>query len=563
MVDRRDFLKMGLAAAAAVPSVSEAQAPQPATPPTPNANADFDYVVVGGGHNALACAAYLGKAGYKCVVLEAKATVGGNTSTEQLTVPGFWHEACANTPGGLFRNNVRKELELDKYGVRFANDPAELSSLLYFADGTPLQVWKTFDRTLAELAKFSAKDAARLRVLYKGMGPFLQAVRKFNGAPIGYAPTVEETLMKLPDGPVWVRRMHQTMADTLTQEFESEKFRSFLTYYSTINRQLPYREHTGLDSLDQYNGRQEAGWVSVIGGTGALVQSMVKAVEANNGTVLTNKFVTGLILEEGKCAGVKTAGGETFRARYGVVSSMHTNQIVKMAPEALGPVYVESAKMLKPLFAEMLFCVHFALNEAPRWKVGDQRITCPAVQLIGTLEDRIKQANASLEGRIYEGPSFLQVFNPTTVDPSRAPPGKHVMKFEVLAPYTLQGGAAQWDEIKRSYADRLLALVRQYTENLDDKNIIARRIVTPLDIEGRNINNVGGSCHGAAENYSQSGAMRPVPGWAKHRTPIPGLYQTGALTHPGGSVRGEPGRNAAWIVLEDQGKDINKIVSAG
>ena len=562
MVDRRDFLKLGLAAATAAPSVSEAETPAPATV-TPNADADFDYVVVGGGHNALACAAYLGKAGYTCVVLESKATPGGNTSTEQLTVPGFWHEACANTPGGLFRNNVRKELELDKFGVRFANDPAELSSLLYFADGTPLKVWKTFDRTISELSKFSAKDAARLAVLYKGMGPFLQAVGRFNGAPIGYAPTVEDSLMKLPDGPVWVRRMHQTMADTLMQEFESEKFRSFLTYYSTINRQLPYREHTGLDSLDMYHGRQEAGWVLVIGGTGALVAGLVRAVEANQGKVLTNKFVTGLILEGGKCTGVKTAGGETFRARYGVVSSMHTNQIIKMAPEALGPVYVESAKMLKPLFAEMLFCVHYALNEAPRWKVGDERITCPAVQFIGTLEDRVRQGNASLEGRLYDGPSFLQVFNPTVVDPSRAPPGKHVMKFEVLAPYALQEGAAHWDEIKRGYADRLMAVVRPYADNLDDKNIIARRIMTPLDIEGRNINNVGGSCHGAAENYAQSGAMRPVPGWAKHRTPIPGLYQTGALTHPGGSVRGEPGRNAAWIVLEDQGKDINKIASAG
>jgi phytoene dehydrogenase-like protein len=562
MVDRREFLRLGLAAAAVAPSVSAAQGTAPNVV-SPNADADFDYVIVGGGHNALACAAYLGRAGYTCVVLEAKATVGGNTSTEQLTVPGFWHESCANTPGGLFRNNVRKELELDKFGVRFASDPAELSSLLYFSDGTPLQVWKTFDRTLQELSRFSTKDAARLRVLYKGMGPVLQAVRRFNGAPIGYAPTVDETLMKLPDGPVWVRRMHQTMADTLTQEFESEKFRSFLTYYSTINRQLPYREHTGLDSLDQYSSRQEAGWVLVIGGTSALVQGMVRAVEANRGTVLPNKFVTGLILQEGRCVGVKTAGGETFRARYGVVSSMHINQLVKMAPEALGPVYVESATMLKPLFAEMLFSVHFALHEAPRWKVGDQRITCPAVQLIGTLEDRIRQANASLEGRIYEGASFLQVFNPTVVDPSRAPPGKHVMKFEVLAPYALQGGAAQWDELKRGYADQLMARVRQYADNLDDSNIIARRIATPLDIEGHNINNVGGSCHGAAENYAQSGAMRPVPGWAKHRTPIAGLYQTGALTHPGGSVRGEPGRNAAWIVLEDQGKDINKIMAAG
>ena len=227
------------------------------------------------------------------------------------------------------------------------------------------------------------------------------------------------------------------------------------------------------------------------------VGHLVRAVEANQGTVLTSKFVTGLIIEGGQCAGVKTAGGETFRAKYGVVSSMHTNQIVKMVPQELGPVYVESAKMLKPLFAEMLFCVHFALNEAPRWKVGEQRITCPAVQLVGTLDDRIRQANASLEGRLYDGPSFLQVFNPTVIDPSRAPPGKHVMKFEVLAPYAWQGGAAHWDDIKRDYADRLLVQVRKYAENLDDNNIIARRIMTPLDIEGRNINNVGGSQGGA------------------------------------------------------------------
>jgi len=560
MVYRRDVLKLGLAAAASLPARSQAQI---ASPNVAASNADFDYVVAGGGHNALACAAYLGKAGYRCVVLEAKAVPGGNAATEQLTVPGFWHEACANTPGGLFRNSVRKELELDKYGLRFADDPAELASMMYFSDGTPLKVWKSFDRTVEELSRFSSKDAERLRVLYKGMGPFLQAVRRYNGTPIGYAPTVEESLMKLADGPVWVRRMHQTMADTLMQEFESEKFRSFLTFYSTINRQMPYREHTGMDGLDQYIARQVVGWVAPIGGVGALVQSMVRAVEANHGTVLTNKFVTGLIIDGGRCVGVRTAGGETFKARYGVVSSMHIFQLIKMVPEELGPVYVESARMLKPLFTEMLFCVHFALNEAPRWKVGQERVTCPATLVIGTLEDRIRQANASLEGRVYDGLPHIQVFNPTVIDPYRAPPGKHVMKFEVLAPYALREGSAHWDEIKRDYADRLLAWVLPYAENLDDKNIIARRVVSPLDIEGRNINNVGGTCHGVAETYAQLGAMRPVPGWAKHRTPIPGLYQTGAFTHPGGGVRGEPGRNAAWIVLEDQGKDINKIAAAG
>jgi len=268
-------------------------------------------------------------------------------------------------------------------------------------------------------------------------------------------------------------------------------------------------------------------------------------------------------MEGGRCVGVRTADGKSYRAELGVVSSMHILQLAKMAPAELGPVYVEAAKMMTPLFTDMLFCVHYALNEAPRWKVGDERLTCPVVQVIGTLDDRIRQANASFEGRVYDGLPFIQVFNPTLIDSSRAPPGKHVLKFEVLAPYRLREGAAHWDVIKRDYADKLMAWVRPYAENLGDDNIIARRIATPLDIEGRNINNIGGSCHGMAETYAQSGALRPVPGWGKYRTPITGLYQTGAFTHPGGSVRGEPGRNAAWIVLEDQGKDINKLVSAG
>ncbi len=560
MVDRRDVLKLGLAATL-IPAQSQAQ---PAAPSVQTGETtDYDYIVAGGGHNALACAAYLGKAGYRCLVLEAKTVAGGNTATEQLTVPGFWHDSCCNTPGIIARNAVRKELELDKYGVKFAVHPSDLSSLLYFADGTPIKVWKTFDRTIEELAKISPKDAARLRVLYKGLPPILAAVRRFNGAPIGYAPSVDEQLMQMPDGPVWIRRMHQTMADTLMQEFESEKVRAFLTYYSTINRQPPYREHTGLDGLDQYFGRQEGGWVLVIGGMKSLVEGLIRAIEDRHGTVLTGKFVNGLIMENGRCAGVHTADGKSYRAKLGVVSSMHILQLAKMAPNELGPVYVEAAKMMTPLFTDMLFCVHYALNEAPRWKVGDERLTCPIVQVIGTLDDRIRQANASFEGRVYDGLPFLQAFNPTLVDPSRAPPGKHTLKFEVLAPYKLREGAEHWDDIKRAYADKLMALVRPYAENLGDDNIIARRIVTPLDIEGRNINNIGGSCHGMAETYAQAGAFRPVPGWSKHRTPIAGLYQTGAFTHPGGSVRGEPGRNAAWIVLEDQGKDINKIASAG
>jgi phytoene dehydrogenase-like protein len=91
--------------------------------------------------------------------------------------------------------------------------------------------------------------------------------------------------------------------------------------------------------------------------------------------------------------------------------------------------------------------------------------------------------------------------------------------------------------------------------------ILAHCVESPLDLERRNRHNWHGSCHGGDLSPAQSGAMRPVPGWASHRLPIPGLYQTGATTHPGGSVSGAPGRNAAWVILDDLGMSLDSVLA--
>ena len=120
------------------------------------------------------------------------------------------------------------------------------------------------------------------------------------------------------------------------------------------------------------------------------------------------------------------------------------------------------------------------------------------------------------------------VITATLADPSRAPEGQHTVKMITLQPYDLaDGGAARWDEIKHELAERHLEEMRPFIRNLDDGNIIGTHIGSPLDIAGRNINNVGGTCHGGAESHAQMGPMRPVFGWASHRMPIDGLYQTG------------------------------------
>src|SRR6266850_902695 len=105
-----------------------------------------------------------------------------------------------------------------------------------------------------------------------------------------------------------------------------------------------------------------------------------------------------------------------------------------------------------------------------------------------------------------------------------------------------------------------LKFLRRFAPNLTDDKILARIVKSPLDLERMNPHNWHGSCHAGGSGPAQSGAMRPVPGWAQHRMPIPGLYQTGATTHPGGSVTGGPGRNAATVMLKDFGTSIEEVV---
>jgi phytoene dehydrogenase-like protein len=158
-----------------------------------------------------------------------------------------------------------------------------------------------------------------------------------------------------------------------------------------------------------------------------------------------------------------------------------------------------------------------------------------------------------------EEPPLLVVCS-TVADPSRAPKGIHTIKVIGNQPYELKEGPQHWDTIKNQVSDANLNYLRRFSPNLTDDKILARIVESPLDLERMNPHNWHGTCHGGAQDPAQTGPLRPVPGWAQHRMPIPGLYQTGATTHPGGSVSGGPGRNAATVMLKDFGKSIEEVV---
>jgi len=207
-----------------------------------------------------------------------------------------------------------------------------------------------------------------------------------------------------------------------------------------------------------------------------------------------------------------------------------------------------------------LFASNYATTEAPRYKVDGGDLS-PVHSGVMVSSERAMQMSLDYRSGTAntENPS-IHVICCSVADPTRAPKGMHTVKIVAYQPYQLKEGPEHWDAIKYQVAEANLKFLRRFSPNLTDDKILAHTVESPLDWERMNPHNWHGSCHAGGWGPAQSGALRPVPGYAQHRMPIPGLYQTGATTHPGGSVTGGPGRNAAVVMLKDFGTTIEEVI---
>lgn len=523
----------------------------------------YDIVVAGGGHNSLVCAAYLAKAGLRVLVLEARDIIGGNTITEELTVPGFWHDSCASAhallqSSPMIRNN---ELGLDQYGLRYLHPDPVLT--MPFDDGTSLTMWRDMEQTVEEFARFSRRDADAYRRLIADYDSVKKVFGQYNYTPIGYGPPLDEALLALPDGALWVRRYKQSAMEIINDYFEDEHVRVFMLWLAFMTMQPVDRPFTGRLAYAIANGRQYSSWTTAEGGSGMLPKALVGLIEAHGGAVLTGQPVTELILENERCTGVVTAKGESYRAKKAVVSTIHIKHLVDMAPQAAwGELFVKGVEQWQP--GVTMFAAHYALSEPPLYSIGGERRPSVAAGVAGSVDNLLRLLIDFRQGRVHQDDPVLLVICSSVVDPTRTPAGKHTLKVVSFFPYDLaEGGPARWDEIKAAVAQRNLDHLSKFAPNLAQAEIYGVHVESPLDLERRNAHNWHGSCHGGDMAPAQSGAMRPVPGWASHRMPIPGLYQTGATTHPGGSVSAGPGRNAAWVILDDLGLSLESVIQGG
>src|SRR5260221_8584883 len=280
----------------------------------------FDIVIAGAGHNSLVAAAYLGKAGYSCLVLEARHIIGGNTMTEELTLPGYLHDTCSTSHAIFMQSPIwsNQELPLAEYGLEYINpDPA---SHVVFPDGTYITQWLVIDRTCEEISKFSRRDAETYRKMiadWRGVSPIFNKVRY---TPAGWGPSIAEELAAHPQGAIWMRRQALSAWDIIDSAFEDWHVKSWMVWFAEGTLQPAERPGTGTLAYSFVAGRQRNGWAIPKGGSWSLPQALRHIIEDHGGTILTNQPVSRLLLEGGRCVGVETESGEQFRARHAVVS---------------------------------------------------------------------------------------------------------------------------------------------------------------------------------------------------------------------------------------------------
>jgi phytoene dehydrogenase-like protein len=522
----------------------------------------YDAIIIGGGHNGLTSAAYLARAGLSTLVLEKRHVLGGAAVTEEV-FPGF-RFSVASYVVSLLRPEIIRELSLPRHGL-------EILPL----DGTftPLEgdyLWRVNDhgRTMRELRRWSPTDAEAyeeygllMMEMARFIKPILSVVPPDPGRidPREWLPLagLARAFRRLPERQqaVFIQLMTMGAADFLDQWFETDPLKASMSASGIIGTFQGVRSPgTAYVLLHHYMGEIDGAfraWGIPRGGTGGVSDAIASAARSLGAEIRTEAPVALVRVHGGRATGVVLENGEAIEAGA-VLSSADVRRtfVDLIEPGALDPQFVSDVKRYK--FRGSSGKVNLALDGLPDFTClpGTGEHLRGAISFSPSVDYMERAYDDAKYGRFSRRP-YIDVIIPTLVDPSMAPPGKHVMScFVQYAPYQLADGLV-WDSTMRdAFGDTVIDTIAERAPNIRDL-ILHRQVLTPLDLEETFGLSQGNIFQGEL-SLEQLFFNRPVPGWARFRTPIKDLWLCGSAVHPGGGIMGAPGRLAALEVLRDK-----------
>jgi phytoene dehydrogenase-like protein len=526
-------------------------------------SAQRNVVVIGGGHNGLACAAYLARAGLDVLVLERRDVLGGAAVTEELW-PGY-RVSSASYVVSLMPPRIVQELQLERHGYEVSIIAPDY--FVPFPDGTSLTLWGDLRRDAENIARYSTKDAEA----YVAFDAYFDRVARLLKDLLFVVPPN----VRMRDAVRWVRTagrvrswtgrdVHEMVrlftmsaADFLDEWFEDERVKGALATQAVIGAwcgpMSPGSAYVLMHHWIGEVGGHPGAWGWVRGGMGGVSRALAAAAESAGAEIRTNAEVQRVAVDaSGRAVGVELSDGSLVRAGR-VVSDAHpiTTYMDLVGEERLPAEVVRDVKRYRTRSGSVK--VNVALSELPAFPSWDQEgqvhrglaAVSPSIEYLERAWDDAKY------GRPSEHP-YVEVVFPTAHEQNIAPPGKHLMlAFCQFGPYSLREGS--WEGERDAFGTRVIDTLAAFAPTLPSA-VEQMEVLAPPDIEAR-FGLIGGNIMQGELTPDQLFSFRPIPLFADYRSPVRGLYLCGAGTHPGGGVMAVPGRNAATVILRDHRRE--------
>lgn len=506
----------------------------------------YDAIIVGSGHNGLAAAIHLAKQGWKVAVFERNKVAGGAVQTREVTLPGFRHDLFAMNLG-LFAGSPFMRMHgeaLMRHGLAFAG--ATDCFATPFADGTWFGVSQDMAKNIARAQRFSDNDAESWRRMSEAFGQDAPHIFSLLGSPmpsrgllsIGWKAWRARGLPWIIDT---LRLLVLSPRAFLDAHFYSDKIKATLAVWGMHMDLAPDIAGGALFPYLEAMADQSFGMALGKGGADVMIKAMTGYLKELGGELYLDADVARIDKTSGRASGVTLSDGRSFAARRAVIANV-VPQIVFAKLLAGGSGNIDADRQMTSFRpAPGALMIHVAADGLPDWTAGQELKRFAYVHLAPSLDMMSRTYHEVLAGLLPSEP-VLVVGQPTAIDPSRAPAGKHILWIMVrMLPAHIRGDAAgkisstDWSAVKTAYADRAMAILETYAPGFGAK-ILGRAVFSPLDLESENPNLLGGDILGGSHHLSQNFLFRPAPGWSRYKTPLDGLYLVGASTWPGAGV---------------------------
>jgi phytoene dehydrogenase-like protein len=524
-------------------------------------NRKYDAIVIGAGHNGLANAAYLAKAGLDVVVLEKNDYIGGASASRELHEG--WVYSNASYVCSMLRQAIHRDLDLSRHGLMLV---PYLATVNFGDDGSTLVSYHNEAAAYLELKRHSPHDA--------------DSMYRFQADLTRYAQFIRKTLLRTPPDPIsfrprdirellflgkqfwalgekqmyeYVRFFTISAAEFLEDYFENDLIKAAMASPGIIGTALGVCSpgsayillHHVMGDVDGNIGA----WGLARGGMGAISRAIAGALQEHGGEIRMNAGVHRILVRNGRAIGVALESGEELRAGI-VVSNLDARRTFTriMDRQDLPPGIWEKASNFKIRGSSGK--VNIALSDLPKFTgLPDNRYIDRGGQTFsGSLETMERAYDCWKHGRWSDIP-FIESVIPSAWEPTVAPPGRHWMSnFIQYCPPTLADGP--WTPEKReAFGQSVIDRIERYSPGFSDL-IVHMEVRTPHELE-EEIGLTEGNIFQGELTIDQLLFNRPFPGYAQYRMPVRNLYMCGSSTHPGGGVSAACGANAAREILMD------------